>query len=94
VLKITADADARRLILEGSLSGAWIGALEESWHAATTHVAPRQIVVDLTNVTFVDARGRQLLGRIHGAGAILFATGMSVVLIEEIAASTCAEEEP
>jgi membrane fusion protein, multidrug efflux system len=86
MLKITADRDERRLVLEGSLAGPWVDTLDECWRRARTTHEATQIAVDLTDVTFVDPRGKELLAAIHKAGAALFANGtMNTVLIEEIA---------
>ena len=58
--------------------------LESVWHAAE---APgREIEVDLREVTCVDEAGRQLLERMHGAGARLIARGVLMnALVEAIA---------
>ena len=86
MLKITADRDARRLVLEGSLAGPWVDTLHECWRETLANDTPQQIVVDLSEVTYVDARGRGLLAIIHEAGGALFARGaMNVALIQEIA---------
>lgn len=86
MLKITADRDARRLVLEGSLSGPWVETVDECWRDALTRQEPHEIAVDLTDVTFVDRRGRNLLAAIHGAGAVLTANrGLNAELIHEIA---------
>jgi membrane fusion protein, multidrug efflux system len=86
MLKITADRDARRLVLEGSLAGPWIDTVEECWRDASARHEPRQIAVDLSDVTYVDSRGRALLASMHKAGAALFARGgMNVLLIQDIA---------
>ncbi|MBZ5556211.1 MAG: efflux RND transporter periplasmic adaptor subunit [Acidobacteriia bacterium] len=85
MLKITADRDARRLVLEGSLSGPWVDTLEESWRDALARDEARRIVVDLSDVTFVDPRGKALLAAIHKAGATLSAgCCMNSALIQEI----------
>ena len=84
MLRITADADARQLILAGSLSGIWVDTLEDSWRTATTRHAPRQVSIDLTDVSFVDTRGKHLLQKIHRAGGGLCAAGMNAALIQEI----------
>jgi membrane fusion protein, multidrug efflux system len=86
MLKITAERDARRLVLEGSLAGPWVDTLDECWHDALTAHEPQQIALDLSDVTFVDPRGKALLADIHKAGAALFARStMNAALIREIA---------
>lgn len=85
MLKITADERAGRLVLEGSLSGPWVQTLEDSWHTAVARTAPQEIAVDLTDVTFVDRAGKQLLASIHKSGGGVFALGMNLALVREIA---------
>jgi RND family efflux transporter MFP subunit len=86
MLKITTDREARRLVLEGSLAGAWVETLDQCWRDAQAKLDPQQIAVDLSDVTFVDRHGKALLAAIHHAGAALFATGaMNTALIQEIA---------
>jgi len=87
MLKITADREARRLVLEGSLAGPWVDTLEQCWRDALAAAGgSHPIAVDLSDVTFVDTRGRAVLASMHRAGAALFANGgMNVVLIQEIA---------
>ncbi len=85
MLRITADEQLRRLVVEGSLSGRWVHTLEESWRAATTANISKQVAVDLTNVTFVDPPGKQLLRRIHAEGGRLLASGMNLALVQEVA---------
>lgn len=86
MLRINADRHARRLVLEGSLAGPWVDTLEQCWRDALAANESRKIVVDLSDVTFVDTRGRAVLASIHRAGAALFASGgMNILLIQEIA---------
>ena len=86
MLKITADREARRLVLEGSLAGPWVETLEQCWRDALSAHGSHPVAVDLSDVTFVDTRGRAVLASMHRAGAALFASGgMNVVLIQEIA---------
>jgi membrane fusion protein, multidrug efflux system len=86
MLKITTDGDGRRLVLEGSLAGPWVDTLDESWQSALAKHESHFIAVDLSDVTFVDARAKKLLRTIHAAGAALFSSGsMNVALIQEIA---------
>ncbi|TAK13310.1 MAG: hypothetical protein EPO35_10485, partial [Acidobacteria bacterium] len=86
MLKITTDTESRRLVLEGSLAGPWVDTLELTWRDALTRHAAPEIAVDVTDVTFVDPRGRNLLAAIHAEGGALFSNGgMNVTLIQEIA---------
>ena len=56
MLKITTHVsdDASRITLEGRLAGPWIGELERCWRESEQSAAGRQLIVDLTGVTFVE----------------------------------------
>ncbi len=77
-----------RLIVEGTLSGAWVDELEKSWLELSAS-EEEQITADLSGVSFIDDKGRLLLRRMFCAGAELRATGvMTRGIIEEIACET------
>jgi len=77
MLKINMRIEAGLLTfkLEGKVAGPWVKELELSWRSAagTQHIYP--VRVDLSSVTFIDAEGRDLLGRMYREGATLVATG-------------------
>jgi len=75
-----------RLVVEGTLSGEWVDELEKCWLDAKANPSDEQIRVDLSGVSYIDDKGRQLLKRMFGEGAELRATGvMTRGIIEEIA---------
>jgi anti-anti-sigma regulatory factor len=77
-----------RLRLEGSLKGAWVPEMERCWRNA---VADRNkaLIVDLTDVEFVDAAGKYLLALIHAHGAGFVAvTPLMSELVAEISAGS------
>ncbi len=85
MLKITTTPDSQRLVLEGSLSGPWVETLEQSWWEALSRHEPRAITIDLTEMTFVDQKGRDLLAAIYAQGGVLSGRGIfSVSLIHDI----------
>jgi hypothetical protein len=77
MLKITMQIEAGLMTFElaGKLAGPWVKELELCWRSAagTQQVCP--VRVDLTSVTFIDAEGKALLGRLHREGAELVASG-------------------
>lgn len=89
MLKITSEKrrNSIRLRLEGSLTGPWVGELEqERRNIQSAGAIP--LVVDLTGVTFVGEDGRVLLKQLWREGAQLIATGCCIGhLVEEIARS-------
>ena len=89
VIRITAqhEKSTTRLFLEGKLCGRCVDELDKCWQ--TCPADETAVVVDLTNVSFVDEHGKDLLRRMHLHGIRLFSTSlMTKCLIEEIVAAT------
>lgn len=73
------------LFVEGRLAGPCVGELEKCWRRAVAGESPIPAVIDLTDVSFIDAQGKQLLSQMHEQGIKLIANGlMSKLLVEEI----------
>jgi hypothetical protein len=64
---------AFRFELEGQLTDESARRLEQDWITASSVMAGRTLIVDMTFVTAADAAGRELLGRWHASGARLVA---------------------
>ena len=63
-------------MLCGQLAGPWVEELRGCWnHARGASPLERQ-VVDLSDVTFIDEAGEQLLSEMHGAGVEFVAAGV------------------
>jgi ABC-type transporter Mla MlaB component len=89
VLRITVNETGQmtKIMLEGKLSGPWVLELERVWAAAKSQepLNARQIAADISDVTFIDAAGKQLLARMHKEGVILRASGcMNRSIVERI----------
>ena len=87
MLKITTETalHTATLKLEGQLAGPWVDELERSWFAVRDNIANRLVMVDLCEVTFVDAEGRKLLAWMHGQGARFRTLGcMAKGIVQEI----------
>ena len=83
----TREGSKRRLLAEGTLSGGWVDVLEKCWLEAQTPPNGKQMRIDLSGVTYVDNKGRELLARMIRDGAELRGTGvMTRAVIEEITA--------
>jgi hypothetical protein len=85
VIRITAQQESlvTRLFLEGKLSGPCVDELDKCWQ--TCPATEMALLVDLTNVSFVDEHGKELLARMHNKGIKLFSKSvMTKCLIEEI----------
>jgi anti-anti-sigma regulatory factor len=75
------EGEQQGLLVEGKLSGDWVDVLENCWLEAPT--AP--VRIDLSGITYIDEKGRELLARMIQDGAELRATGvMTRAVIEEI----------
>jgi len=55
--------------LEGRLAGPWVRVLKEWWQKAPARYHKPILRVDLTEVTFIDAAGRDQLAVMHREGA-------------------------
>ena len=66
------------LEVEGRLAGPWVEELERSWEAERRRAPWEDIVVRLSNVSFVDEAGKELLSKIVRAGAKLEGNGCMV----------------
>ena len=77
------ESSTTRLFLEGKLAGRSVDELDKCWQ--TCPAGEVAVLVDLTNVSFVDDHGKELLTRMHNRGIKLFSTSlMTKCLIEEI----------
>jgi len=75
------------LALEGKLAGPWVAELAKAWSAEQGRVQPRDALIDLRMVCFVDEAGRQLLADLHREGCGLLGSGAYVgPLVESILA--------
>lgn len=83
MLRITISDDHTLCKLEGKLAGCWVPELDQLWR--TELMGRGSLVVDLSDVSFVDAPGRELLSRMHTGGAKLTArSAFTKGVIEEI----------
>jgi len=77
--------NAATLKLEGRLAGPWVSELERSWRAVKDDSRDKPVMVDLCEVTFVDAEGRKLLSWMYEQGARLRTFGcLAKGIVEEI----------
>ncbi|HKV78773.1 MAG TPA: hypothetical protein VJP02_11555 [Candidatus Sulfotelmatobacter sp.] len=89
MLRITVDQQGDPIILkvEGKLSGPWVKELERCWQSTRRKCAGRRLRVELSDVGFVEDRGRVLLREMLHSGDELAASGpMMKSILEEIAA--------
>lgn len=75
--------EATTFMLEGRLVGAWVKELESCLQGALAAEPRRSIVVNLADVSFVDADGIDLLTRMRRQGVRLASTGIMMNAIVE-----------
>ncbi len=88
MLKITeqrgTEVDALTLVLEGRLAGPWVKELQACWHALSANEHNR-VVINLADVTYIDADGKTLLASLWRQGAELLASGcLTRCVVDEI----------
>lgn len=76
-------------VLEGKLVGPWVEELEKGWESALAANPSRMMLVDLADVSFIDAEGRALLARMRQKGVRLLSAG---ILIDAIVAEIDAQQ--
>jgi len=82
LLRITVEdfPQCATLKLEGQLKGPWVDETEKTWRNSKRRVA----VLDLRDVTSIDARGKKLLADMHQGGVELVADApMMKYVVEE-----------
>ena len=86
MLKITFKdtPESTRIKLEGKLSGPWVEELERSWMEHSPR-ASENVIIDLSDVTFIDPEGKNLLARMVDKGVCFEGTQlMTQYVIDEI----------
>ncbi len=87
MLRITPDisADEYLLKLEGCLAGPWVPELAACWREVNGSIGSPRLCVDLTEVSHVDAAGRELMTAMYRAGVRFVASGFVIPeLLREI----------
>jgi hypothetical protein len=86
MLRITTydELTATKFVIEGKLVGPWVMELRKCWQAAASALPCKSIFLDLTEVTFIDAEGRELLAAMRENGARLVASGLMTQMIDEV----------
>jgi hypothetical protein len=87
MLKISVidDEASVKLKLEGKLAGPWVEELRCCWLKEISIDPRRSIVTDLTEVSFVDAAGEELLAEMCGHGVEFVSAGCLMrAIVQEI----------
>jgi len=74
--------------LEGRVAGPWAGELNRVWVEAAPQLAQKKLIIDLHNVTYADAAGKQALREIYNDTHAEFVanTPWTQFLVEEVTA--------
>jgi anti-anti-sigma regulatory factor len=85
MLKITVQNGSRptTIKLEGKLSGPWVSELERAWDRLNAGKPDRTVTVDLSDVTFIDSAGKNLLSSLVDSGVQLRAAHLMTNYIVE-----------
>ena len=79
------EGDYSRLIVEGTLSADWVDELRKCWAGVRETSSSVNLSIDLSGVSYIDDRGKELLKRMFAEGAELLGAGvMTRAIIEEI----------
>jgi hypothetical protein len=67
MLRITLQENEKvqTIKLEGKIAGPWVDEFNRSWQSLEPLPSSRQLQLDLREVAFVDAKGRELLRKIY-----------------------------
>lgn len=90
-LKITIQNNDKEIgmTLEGRVAGPWVAELNRVWVEAAAHLGNRTVSIDLRNVTYADAPGKQLLRDIYAQthATLIASSPWAQYLAEEITQS-------
>jgi anti-anti-sigma regulatory factor len=64
-ISIQENAEVLEMKLEGRIAGPWAAELGRVWVETAPRLAARNLILDLSSVTYADTAGTQLLGQIY-----------------------------
>ena len=81
--------------LEGRVAGPWASELDRVWVETAPRAASKKLVIDLHNVTYADANGKQVLRDIYSQthAELVATTPWTQFLAEEVTANTAVSVE-
>jgi anti-anti-sigma regulatory factor len=96
-LRITIQdaAEAVEMRLEGRVAGPWANELNRVWAETASTLQSKKLVIDLHNVTYADASGKQVLRDIYAQthAELVASTPWTQFLVEEVIANQATVEE-
>jgi anti-anti-sigma regulatory factor len=79
------EGETMRLKLEGRITGPWAEELDRVWVETAPRLGSRKLIIDLSNVTYADASGKSVLGKIFSTTNAEFVAG--TLLTQDLAAA-------
>lgn len=81
--------------LEGRVAGPWASELDRVWVETAPRAASKKLVIDLHNVTYADANGKQVLRDIYSQthAELVATTPWTQFLAEEVTANKAVSVE-
>ncbi len=81
--------------LEGRVAGPWASELDRVWLDTAPRLASKKLIIDLHNVTYADATGKQVLSTIYAQTQATFITNTpwAQFLEEEVTGSKSSKTE-
>ena len=81
--------------LEGRVAGPWASELDRVWVETAPRLQSKKLVIDLHNVTYADASGKQVLRDIYAQtqAELIATTPWTQFLVEEVTANKFAVVE-
>jgi len=81
--------------LEGRVAGPWANELNRVWAETASTLQSKKLVIDLHNVTYADASGKQVLRDIYAQthAELVASTPWTQFLVEEVIANQATVEE-
>ena len=73
-------ADGPTLKMEGRLVGEWA---EQAKSLVTADVVPKRLIVDITDLTYLDSAGERLLSWLASMGAVFVTSGVYITAVCE-----------
>jgi anti-anti-sigma regulatory factor len=96
-LRITIQdtAEAIEMRLEGRVAGPWASELDRVWVESAPRLQSKKLIIDLHNVTYADAKGKQVLRDIYAQtqAELVASTPWTQFLVEEVTADKAVMDE-
>ena len=72
----TVENGCHRWVLSGQLAGPWVAEFKAEWSRLVTQTQSARPLIDLSDVTFIDESGEELLREMQNRGAQFVARGV------------------